>query len=65
MSSINITNINVLNNPALFQSPFAFEVTFECIVPIKEGKKMKGWVEKEGGRKGFGHDPLPIFDSLP
>mmetsp|Transcript_15077 Transcript_15077/g.29363 ORF Transcript_15077/g.29363 Transcript_15077/m.29363 type:complete len:333 (-) Transcript_15077:69-1067(-) len=31
MSSVNVTNISVLNNPGKFTDPFRFEVTFECV----------------------------------
>ena len=30
MSTVNVTNISVLNNPAKFSSPFQFEITFTC-----------------------------------
>ena len=31
-----MTNVTVLDNPARFQSPFQFEVSFECIAPIAD-----------------------------
>ena len=37
MSVVNITNIQVLNNPARFTDPFQFEITFECISPLEQG----------------------------
>lgn len=40
MSVVNILNIQVLDNPTKFLNPFQFEITFECISPLKEGKKF-------------------------
>lgn len=37
MSVVNILNIQVLDNPTKFLNPFQFEITFECISPLKEG----------------------------
>lgn len=37
MSVVNILNIQVLDNPTKFFNPFQFEITFECISPLKEG----------------------------
>jgi len=36
MSSVIIRFINVLNNPSRFTSPIQFEISFECMNPIKE-----------------------------
>jgi hypothetical protein len=38
MSVVNILNIQVLDNPTKFFNPFQFEITFECISALKEGK---------------------------
>jgi histone chaperone ASF1 len=38
MSVVNILNIQVLDNPTKFANPFQFEITFECISPLKDGK---------------------------
>lgn len=38
MSVVNILNIQVLDNPTKFLNPFQFEITFECISSLKEGK---------------------------
>lgn len=35
MSVVNVLNINVLDNPCAFTNPFQFEVTFECLAPLK------------------------------
>jgi hypothetical protein len=37
MNCINVTDVQVLNNPATFTTPLQFEITFECVSPIKEG----------------------------
>lgn len=37
MSVVNILNIQVLDNPTKFFNPFQFEITFECISPLKDG----------------------------
>jgi histone chaperone ASF1 len=37
MSVVSITNVTILNNPAKFLDDFQFEITFECIAPLKEG----------------------------
>lgn len=38
MSCINVTSVQVLNNPATFTTPLQFEISFECLSPIQEGK---------------------------
>ena len=40
MSNINITNIKIMNNPAPFQSPLSFQITFECLKDLPEGTKI-------------------------
>jgi histone chaperone ASF1 len=37
MSSVNITNVHVLDNPAKWPTPLQFEITFECLTPLQEG----------------------------
>ncbi|KAJ0099350.1 hypothetical protein Patl1_21393 [Pistacia atlantica] len=37
MSAVNITNVTVLDNPAPFSSPFQFEISYECVAPLKDG----------------------------
>ncbi|KAF5755770.1 putative histone chaperone ASF1 [Helianthus annuus] len=41
MSAVNLTNVTVLNNPALFLSPFQFEISYECLVPLKDDLEWK------------------------
>ena len=38
MAKVNIVNIVVLDNPSPFLNPFQFEITFDCIEELKEGK---------------------------
>lgn len=38
MSIVNITDVTVKQNPAKFEEPYVFKITFECIAPLKEGK---------------------------
>jgi len=39
MSSVNITNVQVLDNPAKWPAPLQFEITFECLTPLQEGAR--------------------------
>ncbi|GJJ73354.1 histone chaperone ASF1 [Entomortierella parvispora] len=41
MSIVNITQIEVLNNPTHYSSPYQFEITFECIAPIDADLEWK------------------------
>lgn len=37
MASVNVLNIDVLDNPTAFTNPFQFEVTFECVQELSDG----------------------------
>ncbi|KNZ60944.1 histone chaperone ASF1 [Puccinia sorghi] len=41
MSIINITDIQVLENPAKFTDPYRFKITFECIAPLEDDIEWK------------------------
>lgn len=41
MAKVQLANVAVLDNPSPFLNPFQFEVTFECIEELKEGKDMR------------------------
>ncbi|KAK9074714.1 hypothetical protein SSX86_003032 [Deinandra increscens subsp. villosa] len=41
MSAVNITNVAVLDNPASFLTPFQFEISYECVSPLKEDLEWK------------------------
>ena len=38
MTAINITAINVLDNPTLFVNPFQFEIQYECLQDLQHGE---------------------------
>lgn len=37
MAAVNITSVNVLDNPAPFLNPLQFEIHYECLVDLAEG----------------------------
>ncbi|EFJ23001.1 hypothetical protein SELMODRAFT_232645 [Selaginella moellendorffii] len=41
MSAINITNVTVLDNPSMFLKPFQFEISYECLIPLKDDLEWK------------------------
>jgi len=41
MSAVNITNVTVLYNPAAFLNPFQFEISYECLTPLKDDLEWK------------------------
>lgn len=41
MSIVSLLGIEVLNNPARFTDPYEFEITFECLEPLKEDLEWK------------------------
>jgi histone chaperone ASF1 len=38
MAAINITNVTVLENPASVTSPFQFQIQYECLLDLADGK---------------------------
>lgn len=40
MAKVHIVNVVVLDNPSPFFNPFQFEITFECVEALQEGKKF-------------------------
>lgn len=40
MAKVQLCNITVMDNPSPFLNPFQFEITFECIEELKEGKEI-------------------------
>lgn len=38
MALVNIINVAVMDNPTAFTNPFQFEVTFECLQELPDGK---------------------------
>ncbi|KAK3004064.1 hypothetical protein RJ639_019316 [Escallonia herrerae] len=41
MSAVNLTNVAVQDNPAPFLNPFQFEISYECLVPLKDDLEWK------------------------
>eukprot|EP00043_Microstomoeca_roanoka_P003115 m.42395 g.42395 ORF g.42395 m.42395 type:complete len:180 (-) comp11918_c0_seq1:23-562(-) len=41
MALVRITQVQVLNNPAPFSSPFAFNITFECLEALPDDTEWK------------------------
>ncbi|KAK7208059.1 hypothetical protein BZA70DRAFT_298449 [Myxozyma melibiosi] len=60
MSIVSLLGINVLNNPAKFDDPYEFEITFECLEPLKEDLEWK--LTYVGSSASSQHDQL--LDSL-
>ncbi|KAK9245373.1 anti-silence-domain-containing protein [Lipomyces tetrasporus] len=60
MSIVSLLGINVLNNPAPFTAPYEFEITFECLEPLKEDLEWK--LTYVGSSSSFEHDQL--LDSI-
>jgi hypothetical protein len=38
MAKVQLTNVTVLDNPSPFMNPFQFEITFDCIEDLPNGK---------------------------
>ncbi|KAK9477196.1 histone chaperone ASF1 [Lipomyces japonicus] len=60
MSIVSLLGINVQNNPAKFIDPYEFEITFECLEPLKEDLEWK--LTYVGSSSSFEHDQL--LDSI-
>ena len=41
MTCVNVTSVNVLDNPSRFVNPFQFEISFECIAHITDDIEWK------------------------
>lgn len=39
MAKVQVLNVAVLDNPSPFGNPFQFEITFECMEDLPEGKQ--------------------------
>ena len=42
MAAVNITAVNVLDNPAPFTNPLQFEIHYECMSELQEGARLSG-----------------------
>lgn len=54
MSIVSLLGIEVLNNPAKFTDPYEFEITFECLEPLKEDLEWK--LTYVGSSSSLDHD---------
>ncbi|CAK1365489.1 Histone chaperone asf1 [Cercospora beticola] len=41
MATVSILNVSVRNNPAPFNAPYEFEITFECLEPLQKDLEWK------------------------
>ncbi|KAK4612257.1 Histone chaperone ASF1 [Fulvia fulva] len=41
MATVSLLNVNVRNNPAAFNAPYEFEITFECLEPLQKDLEWK------------------------
>ncbi|CCE79327.1 Piso0_001384 [Millerozyma farinosa CBS 7064] len=54
MSIVSLLGIEVLNNPAKFSDPYEFEITFECLEPLKQDLEWK--LTYVGSSRSLDHD---------
>lgn len=54
MSIVSLLNVSILNNPAPFTDPYKFEITFECLEPLKQDLEWK--LTYVGSSTSFEHD---------
>lgn len=54
MSIVSLLGIEILNNPARFSDPYEFEITFECLEPLKEDLEWK--LTYVGSSRSLDHD---------
>lgn len=40
MSAVNITAVDVLDNPTLFTNPMQFEIQYECLHELQHGARL-------------------------
>ncbi|KAH0563132.1 Histone chaperone asf1 [Trichoglossum hirsutum] len=46
MSVVSLLGVNVLNNPAPFDAPYEFEITFECLEQLQKGGYTAGFTAR-------------------
>lgn len=49
MAAVNVTNVAILNNPTNFNQPLQFEIQYECVSNLADGKYTA--LEKPAGLK--------------
>ena len=37
MAVVNVTSVNILNNPCAFTEPLQFEIQYECLAALEHG----------------------------
>lgn len=67
MSLVNLTDIQVLNNPARFTDAYVFKITFECIAELSEDIEWKLVYVGSAGSESFDQEldtcmvgPVPV-----
>jgi Histone chaperone involved in gene silencing len=51
MAKVQLTNVTVLDNSSPFSQQFRFELVFECIEELKEGKFFQtNWGNRKPGK---------------
>ena len=48
MSAINVTSVQVLDNPQFFANPLQFEIQYECLQDLRHG----AWRRRRRGARG-------------
>ena len=56
MSKVQINNVVVLNNPATYESPFQFEITFDCMENLEDDLEWK--LTYVGSAESSNHDQV-------
>ena len=59
MALVNVINVAVLDNPTRFSNPFQFDITFECVSELRDGKCCRACSSKCSCDHTF-----PIFQTL-
>jgi hypothetical protein len=52
MSVVSLLGVEVKNNPARFDEPYEFEITFECLEQLQKGKCAEGAWQSQSLRAG-------------
>lgn len=53
MSAINVTSVQVLDNPQMFSSPLQFEIQYECLQDLRHGAWSGDWIRTRGRQLTF------------
>lgn len=63
MACINVTAVQVLDNPAAFKNPLQFEISFECLAPIGDGARG-AWRAPRAPPRARSAPPAPRLRAL-